>query len=191
MPKTAARDIYQLKVTLRGSKPPIWRRLQVASDTSLYKLHQIIQIAMDWDNSHLHHFIVGETVYDDRASEPDPFGLGMESKDERKAKLGQLLSRPKEKLLYEYDFGDSWEHEILLEKVLPPDEGTRYPVCVGGKRAAPPDDCGGIWGYYEMLDALSDPDHPDHEEYDEWLGAEPFDTETFDLDAINDRLRRL
>jgi len=178
--------IYQIKVTLKGSKPPIWRRIQVRSDITLSRLHMILQEAMGWWNAHLHLFAVGQTEY----GLPDPdFGFeGM--RDERMVKLNQIATGEGARFIYEYDFGDSWEHVLLVEKVLPPEEGVQYPICTKGRRACPPEDVGGIWGYEEFLEAIQDPDHPEHEEYLEWIGDE-FDPEEFDLDAINERLRML
>ena len=104
--------------------------------------------------------------------------------------LQQVVSRVKDKLIYEYDFGDSWEHELLVEKILPLEEGKRYPVCLTGKRACPPEDCGGIWGYASLLEAIRDPEHPEHEEMVDWVGGE-FDPEAFDLDEVNRELQNL
>ncbi len=177
--------IYQLKVTLRGSKPPIWRRIQVPSDIRLGKLHQVLQIAMGWTDSHLHQFITAEGYY----GTPDP-DFGMDVRSERTVPLNRVLQAPKDKIIYEYDFGDSWEHEVLLEKVLEPDPAVRYPICLTGKRACPPEDCGGIWGYAELLETLASPDHPEHESILEWVG-EDFDPEAFDPAEVNSRLARI
>ncbi len=171
--------IYQLKVTLKGSKPPIWRRIQVPSDTRLGKLHRILQVVMGWTDSHLHQFIVGQTYY----GVPDP-DFGTDVRSERTVPLNRVLQEPKDKIVYEYDFGDSWEHEVLLEKVLPPDPETRYPMCLTGKRACPPEDCGGIWGYAEFLEAIRSPEHEEHESMLEWIGGS-FDPEEFDVDDVN------
>jgi hypothetical protein len=181
----AETQIYQLKITLKDSKPPIWRRVQVPSDISLAKLHWIIQEIMGWTDSHLHQFKLRDTYYG--VPHPDYFH---EVKDEKTARLNQLVSRPKAKLVYEYDFGDSWEHEIVLEKALPPEPGVQYPVCITGKRACPPEDCGGVWGYAGFLEAVQNPDHPEHGDMMEWIGGS-FDPEAFDLDAVNRALRRV
>jgi hypothetical protein len=105
-------------------------------------------------------------------------------------RLQQVVSRVKDKLIYEYDFGDSWEHELLIEKILPPEAGKRYPVCLTGKRACPPEDCGGIWGYASFLEAIQDPQHPEHEEMVEWVGGK-FNPEAFDLDEVNREIQNL
>lgn len=171
--------IYQVKITLEESKPPIWRRILVRSDVTLGKLHDIIQVAMGWTDSHLHQFIVGQTYY----GEPYP-DYGLEMRDEQKFKLDQIVSGEGFKFRYEYDFGDDWLHRLLVEKTLPPEPGRRYPVCIQGKRACPPEDVGGVWGYDLFLEAIQNPEHPEHDEYLEWVGGE-FDPEAFDLDAVN------
>lgn len=186
-------QIYQLKITLNHSRPPIWRRVQVAANVRLSQLHNIIQAAMDWENYHLHQFIVGKrpdwTFYGVPAPEYDDWGPPM--KDESLTKLNQILKSVKDKFVYEYDFGDGWEHIILLEKILQPEDGAIYPRCVKGKRACPPEDCGGIWGYANLLEAMADPEHPEHEDLLDWMGGDDFDPEYFDLDEINARLRRI
>jgi hypothetical protein len=176
--------IYQLKIGLKGLKPPVWRRIQVADATTLNELHLMIQEIMDWENYHLHQFTIGRTFY----GQPQP-DYGLEFKNENPVKLSQVISGEKFKFLYTYDFGDDWEHEILVEKILPPADGVSYPICLTGKRACPPEDCGGIWGYKEMLEALQDPEHPEYETYQDWID-EDFDPEAFDLDEINQRLKR-
>ena len=173
------RSIYQIKISLIGATPPIWRTVLVPSSLKLASFHEVIQLAMGWTNSHMHQFIANNIFY----GIPDE-DFGMETEDETKYKLSQLLSKEKDTIMYEYDFGDSWEHKILLEKILPDDGKTALPVCIKGKRACPPEDCGGIWGYEELLETISNPKHPDHEEMLEWLGGE-FDPEAFDLEQIN------
>jgi hypothetical protein len=177
--------VYQLKVTLKDSKSPIWRRVQVSADTKLSKLHWVLQEVMGWTNSHLHQFKVGRTYYGEPMPEED-----YDVEDERKLTLGQAAPGAKKKFVYEYDFGDSWEHELLVEKVLEPEPGVKYPICVEGKRACPPEDCGGVWGYEEVLEALRDPKDLEHDSWLEWIGGE-FDAEKFDLKAVNKALRRL
>ena len=186
--KAQPTEIYQLKVTLQYSKPPIWRRLLVPSNVPLNKLHYILQTAFDWTNSHLHQFIVGDGLYYGE-SHPDYGDFDMQ--DERKFTLKDIAPGEGDKFVYEYDFGDSWEHIVLVEKVLPPDPAQTYPVCIKGKLAGPLEDIGGMWGYYEFLEAMKDPDHPDHAMYVECYGDEEFDPEAFDLDSINAGLRNL
>lgn len=185
MAKTS--DIYQMKVTLKYSKPPIWRRIQVAGDTRLDKLHLILQAVMGWENYHLHQFIVGGTYYGKPHPDYDAF---FEMKDEKEVRLNQIAPREKFKFIYEYDFGDSWEHELLVEKILPPEPDVHYSRCIKGKRACPPEDVGGVWGYDSFLEAIQNPDDSEHEDMLEWIGGE-FDPEAFDLDEINEALRRI
>ncbi len=175
-------SIHQLKVTLRGVRPPIWRRLRVPSDVPLARLHCILQAAMGWEDAHLHRFRVGGTTYGDRGFLGD-----VVDRSERTARLGQVAPSDQGTLWYDYDFGDGWEHALVVEAVGPPDPGGRYPVCVAGKRACPPEDCGGPWGYGELLAAIGDPLHPAHAERLAWLGG-PFDPEAFDLEGTNRRL---
>ncbi len=175
--------IYQLKITLKRAKPPIWRRIQLSGDTLLPDLHKIIQATMGWTNSHLHQFIHQRMFF----GPPDPMGM-MDLEDYRKIKVSDLLQKEKAKMSYEYDFGDGWEHEVLLEKILEKDPKVKYPVCLKGKNACPPEDCGGVWGYADLVQVMQDPQHEEHEEMKEWLGGE-LDPEAFDLDEVNRRLR--
>ena len=181
----SGKKIYQIKVTLRHSKPPIWRRLLVSGNTTLFGLHNIIQVAMGWTDSHLHQFIVDGEYYGTPSEEDWEPVI-----DERKYKLADVAPYEKSKFIYEYDFGDSWEHEIVVEKILPADSQAEYPRCVKGKRACPPEDIGGIGGFEEFLEAMQDPEHPEHEFYLEWLGEE-YDPEAVDLDDINRKLQKL
>ncbi|MDD5036065.1 MAG: plasmid pRiA4b ORF-3 family protein [Methylococcaceae bacterium] len=174
----SALRIYQLKITLIGSKPPIWRRILVRSDVALPTFHFVLQASMGWQGGHLHAFRAGHEFYGELMDDMD------DMKDESKVKLDKLLRKEKDSLIYEYDFGDGWEHKILLEKILAYDETIKTPVCIKGKLACPPEDCGGIWGYYELLETLKDPHHPDHEDMKEWVGGE-LDPEFFDIAEVN------
>ncbi|MBI3771478.1 MAG: DUF1186 domain-containing protein [Gammaproteobacteria bacterium] len=171
-------NIYQLKVTLSHSQPPIWRCLQVKGDTTLEELHDVLQAAMGWSNSHLHVFRAGRISY----GEPDPH-FPDDTINERKIRLDKIVTEG-DTFIYEYDFGDSWEHEIKVEKILSAESGASYPVCLAGECACPPEDCGGIPGYDYLLEALSDPANPKYTELLEWID-EDFDPEAFDLDAVN------
>lgn len=177
--------IYQLKITLLESKPPIWRRLRVRGDITLAQLHDIIQVAMGWTDSHLHVFEVGKTCFGE-PSEEDPVPVH----DEKDASLAEIIPGESFKFDYEYDFGDTWRHRILVEKIVEPEElkssepGSFYAECVGGRRACPPEDVGGVWGYENFLKAIRDPKHPEHEQYVEWIGGE-FDPEAFDVEEVN------
>jgi Plasmid pRiA4b ORF-3-like protein len=185
---SADAQIYQLKITLKNLAPPIWRRVQVSSQMTLGDLHSLMQIVMGWENSHMHQFKVGKTYYG--SSYLDDFDGATETKAEDKITVGEVLTKPKAKITYEYDFGDSWEHEVVLEKILPSEQGVKYPTCLDGKRACPPEDCGGVWGYANLIAVINDPEHPEHEEMVEWLG-EKFDPETFELEKVNKALRRI
>ena len=182
---TVPERIHQLKVTLKGSKPPIWRRLEIADTATLAKLHQILQIAMGWSDSHLHQFEIAGISYG--ALDPE---YADEMLDERKVKLKQILRTEKQVLMYEYDFGDSWEHQVVLEKIIELDPTVAYPRCTAGKRACPPEDCGGIWGFADLLEAIADENHPEHEEILEWVGEE-FNPQEFDTAAVNRALQRI
>jgi hypothetical protein len=173
--------IYQIKVGLSGAKPPIWRRLLVPADVSLARLHGIIQVAFGWEDSHLHVF---QTPYGDFGRADRELG----HRAEAQVALEQVAPAVKDKIRYTYDFGDNWVHEIVVEKVLNRDGSVPYPRCAGGRRAAPPDDCGGIWGYEELMEVLGDPDHPEHAERLEWMSlddASKFAPDAFDADAVN------
>ncbi len=180
-PKTdAANNIVSLKVTLRSAKPPIWRRLLAPANMTLADLHDVIQVAMGWDSGHLHVFDIDGRSYGDRASVDDVA-------DENRLTLGGVRKSGVARFGYTYDFGDDWEHAITIEKSLPAAEGTTYPACIAGKRACPPEDCGGPWGYQELLAIIADPAHPERAERLEWLG-EDFDPEDFSFEAVNTRL---
>ncbi|HEX5401397.1 MAG TPA: plasmid pRiA4b ORF-3 family protein [Pseudonocardiaceae bacterium] len=186
-PATAVRPDtrYQIKVALRGvTKPPVWRRLEVPADLDLGQLHEVIQVAMGWQDCHLHVFSDGDTEY----GLPDP-ELG--HNDERAVHLSQLLAGVRDRLLYTYDFGDDWEHDITLEKILPIDAGAPDVICTGGKGACPPEDCGGVWGYQDLKATLADPNAEEHESMLEWLGLDSpgdFDPHAFSAEDANRRL---
>lgn len=178
----AAGKIFQLKVTLREVSPPVWRRLLVPSAVTLPELHRILQIAMGWHDSHLHSFRFGPAQYLD----PDPdSGLPLAGeRDERGVRLDALLQWPRQKLVYEYDFGDGWQHTVLLEKVIDRDPAAVYPACIAAERACPPEDCGGPYGYMDLLEILADRKHERHRELSEWVG-EGFDPAVCDIASIN------
>ncbi len=177
------RKIYQLKITLKGAKPPIWRRILIDNSVALPKLHGVIQIVMGWTNSHLHQFIAGDRYY----GMPDPNFDFSEVLDEMDYRLNQLLKKEKDSVFYEYDFGDGWEPKITLEKILPFDRKSTLPICIKAKGACPPEDVGGIWGYYDFLEALDDQSHPEHEDYKEWIGGD-FDPAFYDIEKTNELL---
>ena len=182
-------DIYQIKVTLRYTRPPIWRRLLVPAGLTLDALHDVLQAAMGWDDSHLHEFHIGSKRFgksdpNDRRMGLDPIG------NDRTTHLYRVLGKVGAKAMYTYDFGDSWEHAIVVEKVLPPEAGVAYPVCVAGKLQGPPEDCGGVPGYYNLLEALRDPDHEEHADLLDWVGGE-FNPDAFSVDEVNQKLAPL
>jgi hypothetical protein len=174
-------EIYQLKIWLGEIEPRIWRKFEVPSNTRLDKLNEIIQGVMGWTNSHLHEFSADGVRYGAHYPDGNDYNDGM--LDESKARLTDLVSRPKERFRYEYDFGDGWGHIVKLLEIREPQENVKYPVCLEGERACPPEDCGGPWRYPELLEILKDPDHEEHEELLEWVGDE-FDPEAFDIEAL-------
>lgn len=208
---------YHLRITLQGTKPPIWRRVAVPSDVTLEQLHEIVQIVMGWTDSHLHHFLLhdkslkqgpaaiarlyGEGRWDEiftasrgiRVFVPATTPLGdpteMDGENESAVTLAEVCPKVKSKLTYEYDFGDGWKHIIEVQKIVPAalKHGEKYPMCLAGKGACPPEDCGGVSGYYHLLDVIADENHEDHAEMVEWL-EDDFDPSVFDIDAVNEAL---
>jgi hypothetical protein len=185
-----AAETYQLKVTLKEIRPPIWRRLQVPGDIPLSQLHEILQDGMGWSNYHLHLFEIGARSFTGLGIDEDWSDIESDDEDDSRVELREVLTRAGQKFRYKYDFGDGWDHEIVVEKILPPAAGARHAVCLAGKRACPPEDCGGPWGYQDLLKALRDPHHRRHEDLTEWVGGS-FDSEAFSLDEINDRLKEI
>jgi hypothetical protein len=175
---------YQLKVTLRRSRPSIWRRLQVPSDITLLRLHRVLQVTMGWTDTHLHQYRVGNVYFG--ANDPE---FGVVRISERSTRLNDVLCDPKERMIYEYDFGDGWEHDVILEKVILPGESLEHPVVIAAKGACPPEDVGGIGGFYEFLEAQSDPSHPEHEAMMQWWGKR-FDPAAYELSEVNILLKR-
>ena len=185
--KDGQAPVLQLRVDLRGSKPPIWRRLQVPGDIALRELHTLLQVAFDWHSTHMYAF---DTAYG-QFGIPDP-ELGLRS--DTKVTLEQVAAGPGTKLTYTYDFGDDWEHVIAVEGTVPREDASIYPRCVGGRQKAPPEDCGGIWGYLELLEILDNPAHEEHEDRLEWLGIDrpdQHDPAHFDTDEVNDAFTAL
>jgi hypothetical protein len=179
-------EIYQLKITLIDVRPLIWRRIQVQDSVNLAQLHKVLQIVMGWEDSHLHRFTV------ERGRPVGKFGaIRNQPPHASKVTLRVLVGEQDTKFLhYEYDFGDGWLHEVCHEKALQPEPGKLYPLCIGGERNCPPEDCGGSDRYQEMLKALRDERDPDHASMVEWIGQD-FDPEAFDVDEVNRRLKRL
>ncbi|MFN4762085.1 plasmid pRiA4b ORF-3 family protein [Gillisia sp. Q332] len=176
----------QLKISLKNSKPPIWRRVLVKSSISFYELHYTIQIAMGWGNFHLYEFKIGNYrigIIDEDFD--DPLSVSSDVIDATEITLDEVLSKGEVKsFTYEYDFGDGWIHSIVVEKTLPLDRDTYYPVCIKGKLACPPEDCGGLYGYYNLLEIISNKKHPEYEDMLEWMGGR-FDPIEFEVEDVN------
>jgi len=187
---TSSREpaILQVRVKLLGvSKPSVWRRLLVGHEMRLDQLHEVVQVAMGWCNHHMHVFCTDACEYGVPDSE-----LGF--LDERQMMLCQLLSGPGDRIQYTYDFGDVWQHEVALEKVLDEDPGQALPICTAGKGACPPEDCGGVWGYARLQEVLADPSDGEHAHMLGWLeleSASDFDAAAFEIDAVNETLGHL
>lgn len=180
-----AEKAIQFKVALRYIRPPIWRRVVLLDNFTLGQLHDVIQVTMGWQNCHMHSFRIASVYYTSQSAS------GMEDMDmenEETVFLSRVVTRTKQKFIYEYDFGDSWEHEVVVEKMLPVDPQAKYPVCLVGARACPPEDCGSFPGYYDILEALeASKKTEEQKELLEWVGYE-YDPERFDLEAVNRRL---
>lgn len=170
--------IVKLKVTLKNIKPPIWRRLLLPATMTLKDLHDAIQVSMGWEDCHLHVFDIEGRQYGIPTPEMNDVAA------EFRVRLEKLVHDGVKKFRYWYDFGDDWDHTIAIEGTMPAAEGARYPACIAGKRAGPPEDCGGPWGYAELLEILEDPDHPEHEERLEWLGG-GYDPDDFSVEAAD------
>ena len=180
-------EVYQFRITLIDSSPPIWRRIQV-NDETLDQLHEHIQTAMGWTNSHLHHFKIDGKLYGDPLlikENFDDFGYAGSTT----TWLSEIVPEGGQRFTfgYEYDFGDSWEHEILFEGRMKAEPGKRCPLCVEGARACPPEDVGGVWGYANFLDALADPEHEQHDEMRNWIGRK-FNSEAFKPEVATKRM---
>jgi hypothetical protein len=179
-----AGDIFRLKIALEYIRPQVWRRVEVP-DCTLEGLHEVIQTVTPWDSSHLWCFDDGRHRY------LDPEFLDFpEDRSASDATLGQLAAAGVRKFRYTYDFGDCWDHQVTNEKTVPREPGVKYPRCTAGKRACPPDDCGGFPGYEQMLYILNHPKHKEYEHMVEWVGGS-FDPEAFDLEETNRALRKL
>jgi hypothetical protein len=179
-------SVFQLKVTLLHLDPPVWRRLLVPSGITLGQLHFVINEAMGWTCSHLHSFSLRDRTFGDPRLDEDG---ELDFEDERKVKLDTLVG-PGQGLRYEYDFGDSWEHDLLVETMLDADHRLHYPLCIGGARACPPEDCGGTTGYENLLVSLVDEEHSEHDASLTWVGGY-FDANGFDANRTNQALRAL
>ena len=176
--------ILQLKISLKESSPPVWRRLLVPGSTTLSECHEILQTVMGWTNKHLHQFHHGQhllTLSDEE---------GKAKQNGENLSLDTLLKRVDDAITYEYDFGDRWQHKISLEKILDPADYSDYPLpyCMEGEGACPPEDCGGIKGYRKLLAARITSGDAGQEGVSEWLG-ENWNAEIFDAALVNKSLR--
>lgn len=190
-PPAAPAPVYQLGIVLNGSDPAIWRRLQVPGDANLGWLHAVIQLAMGWTNSHLHQFVIGGQAYSDPSFGQGDFVDSPKILNENRAVLARVLPHEGDTMVYEYDYGDGWRHAVAVEKILPPDPAVaRTARCVDGGRACPPDDCGGLGGYADLIRILADPQDKEHDRLSRWLGR-PLTPEIFDLPGTNAWLKRL
>ena len=178
--------IFQVKMELVGSEPMIWRRLLIPADLLLSEFHDVIQISMGWKNEHLHQFTKKNQVY----AGGNPFDMDIEVEDQydKNMQVSDLLKRENSKIRYEYDFGDSWRHDIVVEKTLPFDDNITYPHCIDGKMHCPPEDCGGIGSYKYLSEVIKNPDHEDHDGISNWIG-EDFDPDYFNIDDVNEALK--
>jgi hypothetical protein len=177
--------IVQVKVTIQKGDPPIWRRLVLPLDLNLAQLHEVIQAAFGWTDSHLHQFIVGGLVYG--APEFDPESLNEHTifeATEVQLRDFDFYHVPHPHFLYEYDFGDGWIHLVEIEALIRHQPGVKYPICTDGARHRPPEDVGGISGYAAFLEAWHDPEHEEHAANREWVGR-AFDPEKFAIPATN------
>jgi len=181
-------SIYKLKVELAEIEPAIWRRFLVPSIVTLHHLHLILQEVMGWTNSHLYRFQVGTEEY----GEPDPDNEFNELDfiNSKRIKLDQAVAAGCNTFIYEYDSGDSWIHELSVEDILEPVASGRYPICLEGERACPPEDCGGPWGYSRLLGIIANPDHEEYEETITWLGGH-FRPDAFSLQKVNRHLKQI
>jgi len=182
--KRAVPKLYELHVELEDIEPRIWRRILVPGSIKLPGLHDLLQLVMGWSDSHLHSFHFGKKAFSAAHADLDE----LEMLDEKKYTLESALGESLREFVYEYDFGDSWRHDIKVRLVSQPNPDWFYPLCIAGERAAPPDDVGGVSGYMEFLSAIKDPKHDEHESMLTWIGG-VFDPEGFDLNTINRMLR--
>lgn len=184
-PKLDQPSIYQLRITLHGSDPPVWRRVHVRGDITLHRLHRTLQALLGWSGAQPHQFVANRVHY----GTPDPEDE-RGPKSDQGARLNEVAPGPRSKLAYEYGAGESWWFEIVVEKLVPAAPNTHYPLCLEGERAAPPEDCGCPAAYRRLLQALRDPADPEHPvALARWGGS--FDAKAFDVGVVNGRLRSI
>jgi hypothetical protein len=178
--------IYKLKVTFKDTEPVIWRRFVVPSNITLHRLHLILQEVMGWTNSHLYRFEIDKKEYG--VLYPNNDFDELDFIDSKKAKLNHLVTTKGDTFVYEYDFGDGWAHELVVEDISEPIAGNIYPVCLEGERTCPPEDCGGPHGYSTLLGIIANPDNKEYEEMITWLG-DSFRPDLFNAGKVNRRLK--
>ncbi len=191
MSKEPTEEIYQFRIELLDIEPAIWRRIQVPSGYSFWDLHVALQDAMGWLDYHLHAFLVKTS----KTSREMEIGIPLEGEDDEIMPSWDVLvdgffDRPGKEAIYVYDFGDDWGHTITLEDILPKEKGTKYPRCIAGERACPPEDCGGVWGYQDLLETLSDPEDPEYKTMTNWLknhlkNYHPYNPDEFDPEQVS------
>jgi Plasmid pRiA4b ORF-3-like protein len=186
-------SIYQIKCKLLHTKPAVYRTILVDSNTNFYELHHIVQLSMGWGNYHLFNFRYHDYWLElpNEEDETDNGFSRFQKIDPRAIALKEFFISPKSKIIYTYDFGDSWNHEIQLQKILAPDSSIAVPYCLKGKYACPPEDCGSIPGYYNIIEIMKNPKHREYKEYLEWLNGEPYNMEEFDINLVNENLKDL
>ncbi|MEI8366134.1 MAG: plasmid pRiA4b ORF-3 family protein [Parachlamydiaceae bacterium] len=185
--KSKKTAVYQFKVSLNHVSPPVWRLFQVKSDITLHRLATTILLVMEWGGGHLHQFRIDGIEYGIPYEDNEE---GDQPEDERAVRLSDIPQDALGFFTFEYDFGDCWEHTVVLERMLAPEEGVKYPVCIDGARSCPPEDCGGVPGYEHFLEAIRNRKHPEHKHLLEWAGG-AFDPEEFILEGVNDDLRHI
>ena len=177
--------LLELRVTLESVEPPVWRRFVISSDMYFSDLHDVLQVVMGWEDYHLHRFLAGDAII----GIPDPDFDDEETTDETDVVVGDVLAREGDSLVYEYDFGDGWSHQIVVERFAGAAGRKPLAKCLDGARSCPPEDVGGPFSYANFLDAMADPTHEDHVRFKEWIGE--FDSESFSIEAVNRGLEDL
>jgi hypothetical protein len=177
-----AKTVHTVKVTLRRVKPPVWRRVVIPSEMRLDRVSDVLEAAMGWLGGHLHAFTAAGVDYVDDLDDVSESSAFRPAVSERKATLAVVLPNVGDRMRWDYDFGDGWEHDVVCEAIGARVPRVAYPAVIGGRRACPPEDCGGPYGYAQLIEALTDPTHEDHAHLNEWLGR-PLEPDIFDLAA--------
>lgn len=185
--KSGNTRIFQFKISLNNFKPQIWRRILVPSSYSFWDLHVAIQDSMGWEDDHLHTFLINDPDLNNPVRTYIPIdGFLLENGnelDEQEVIISDYFNKDNTIAKYVYDFGDNWEHTVKFEKILELDSSEKIPRCIAGKRACPPEDCGGVYGYYHLLSVIKEPNHIEYDDIMDWL-EEDFDPEVFEPDSV-------